>query len=104
MQIQINFGSVKNSEAIEQRVEDAVQRAFEHFADRVTRVEVHLHDDNAKKAGPHDKRVVMEARPAGFDPLAVEHGGDDLYKVIDETAGKLGRAVKNKLERAGAKA
>lgn len=103
MQIQINFGDVTSSDAISQRVESAIQHSLEHVADRVTRVEVHLHDENADKPGPHDKRVVMEARPAGFDPLAVEHHGSDLYKVIDETAGKLGRAVKHKLERAAAK-
>ncbi len=104
MHIQINFGDIDGSDALRDRVTQKVEHVLQHVADRITRVEVHLRDDNAGKAGSHDKRAVMEARPAGHDPIAVEHNGEDIYKVIDETAQKLGRAVKSKLERADAKA
>lgn len=101
MLIQVNYGSVTKTDAIDQYVNERVQKEVAHFEDRLTRVEVHLHDDNsATKSAANDKRVTMEARPAGQKPLAVEHAGDNLQAVISETAGKLGRALKRNFERA----
>ena len=99
MQTQINFGDVDASDALTQRVHAAVDKALAHVSQGITRVEVHLRDDNAGKGGSDDKRVVMEARPEGHQPITVDHKGEDLYKVIDETAGKLGRALKSHLDR-----
>ena len=98
MLIQVNFGDVQSSEAIEARVREEVSSALEHQASRVTRVEVHLRDLNGQKAGI-DKRCTMEARLAGFQPLAVEEDREDLYDAIHAAAKKLHRAVKHKLER-----
>ncbi|MEM7576629.1 MAG: HPF/RaiA family ribosome-associated protein [Planctomycetota bacterium] len=100
MQIQINYGDIDGSDAIQTRVHNQLNRELQYLADRVTRVEVHLRDDNAGKAGSNDKRAVMEARPAGAKPITVNHAGEDIYKVIDETAGKLGRAVKKHFDKA----
>lgn len=99
MLIQINYGTIDKTDAIERFVEYKVSSQLERFADQITRVEVHLHDDNAGKAGKDDKRCVMEARPAGMQPLAVEHAADDLDKAIGETAGKLSRALKKLFEK-----
>jgi ribosome-associated translation inhibitor RaiA len=100
MLIQVNFGDVQHSPAIESWAEERVRTQMGHLAERLTRVEVHLRDDNsASKSSGDDKRCVMEARIAGRRPLAVDHSGGDLYKVIDETAGKLSRAVKSDIER-----
>jgi ribosomal subunit interface protein len=100
MLVQINFGDVEHSDAIASWAEDRLNAQLGHLAERLTRVEVHLRDDNsAAKSSHNDKRCVMEARIAGRRPLAVDHSGDDLYKVIDETAGKLSRAVKKVTDR-----
>jgi ribosomal subunit interface protein len=100
MQIQINYGDIDGSDALETRVTDKLNRELQYVADRVTRVEVHLRDDNSSnKSGPQDKRAVMEARPAGFDPITIDHAGEDIYKVIDEAAAKLGRAVKKHFDK-----
>lgn len=101
MQIQINAGDVDNSQAIQQHVTESIEAALKHHADRVTRVEVHLRDDNAHKAANNDKRCTVEVRLAGMQPLAVEHDSSDLYEAIKQAAGKAGRAVARKLERAG---
>lgn len=103
MLIQVNFGDVERSDAIDQFVRDKVTSQLGHLADKLTRVEVHLRDDNSSSKSSHnDKRCTMEARPAGRKPLTVEHAGDDLYAVITETAGKLSRAVKKNIDRAEA--
>ena len=100
MLVQINFGDVQHSDAIATWVEERVNAQLGHLTEKLTRVEVHLRDDNsASKSSHNDKRCVMEARIAGRRPLAVDHSGDEMYKVIDETAGKLSRAVKKVAER-----
>lgn len=99
MIVQVNAGDVESSQALTDHCNDAVDSALRHVASQVTRVEIHLHDDNANKSAADDKRCTMEARIAGEQPLAVDHASDDLYKSITEAAGKLGRAVKSKIEK-----
>lgn len=100
MLVQINFGDVEHSDATVSWTEDRIRAQLGHLTDKLTRVEVHLRDDNsAAKSSPDDKRCMMEARIAGRRPLAVEHTGSNLHKVIDEAAGKLSRAVKKDSER-----
>ena len=100
MLVQINFGDVQHSEAIESWAEERIRAQLGHLMEKLTRVEVHLRDDNsAARSSDDDKRCVMEGRIAGQRPLAVDHSGRDLYKVIDEAAGKLARAVKKDVEK-----
>lgn len=104
MLLQINFGDIDHSAAIESWAEERVRKQLGYLTERLTRVEVHLRDENSKSKSSHDdKRCVMEARIAGRRPLAVDHSGEDMYKVIDETAGKLARAVKTDIERSQAR-
>lgn len=101
MLIQVNYGDVTKTDAIENFVNEQVEHHLAHVADRITRVEVHLRDDSSEsKHTGDDKRCTMEARPAGRPPLAVEHRGDNMQKVVAEAAGKLERAVKHAFERA----
>ncbi|RPJ12520.1 MAG: hypothetical protein EHM37_08935, partial [Deltaproteobacteria bacterium] len=63
MNIQINTDDhIKGSAKLEQHTEVVVESALGHLADHVTRVEVHLSDENGKKTGGRDKRCMMEAR------------------------------------------
>ena len=95
MLIQINYGDVKKTDAIERFSEHKLQTQLERYAEQITRVEVHLHDENGKaKAGGEHMRCLMEARPAGMQPLAVEHSSETMDKAITEASGKLARAVK----------
>jgi len=55
MQIQIHSNGIANSDAINDRLRQEVEAALKVFADQVTRVEAHLHDDNGPKHG-QDKR------------------------------------------------
>jgi ribosomal subunit interface protein len=99
MLIEISYHKIDKTDAIDEHVHESVNHALHRFDQRLTRVEVHVGDHNADKAGPNDKRCLMEARPKGLGPIAVEHEGDDLYAVIKEAAKKLHRALERKLER-----
>jgi len=100
MKIQVNIGDAKRSVAIRESAEAEVSRALERYADRITRVEVHLRDENSpSKEGPQDQRCSIEVRLAGLDPLAVDATAADLSHAIREAAGKAQRAVQRRLDR-----
>ncbi len=67
-----------------------VDAALARFSDRLTRVEVHLGDDNAGKGGQDDKRCTLEARPAGQQPVAVTN---HAASVGDALAGAIRKLV-----------
>lgn len=94
MQIQINTGeSVEGREALLRHTESVVKDALGRFSDHVTRVEIHLSDVNGSKAGDDDKRVLMEARIAGRQPIAVTEQAGSLHQAIDGATQKLKRSL-----------
>ena len=94
MQIQINTGeSVEGREALHRHTESVVKDALGRFADHVTRVEIHLSDVNGHKVGDSDKRVMMEARIAGRQPIAVTDQAGSLHQAIEGATQKLKRSL-----------
>lgn len=74
--MQINVHTDKNIEgpdALARHIESEIAEALSRFDGHITRVEVHLGDENAQKTGGADKRCMLEARPAGQQPVAVTH-------------------------------
>ena len=102
MQIQINTDHhIEGHEALAAWATSEVGNALSHHKGHITRVEVHLRDDNGHKTGPTDKRCVMEARIEGRQPLAVTHHADTLYQAVTGAADKLNRLIESTLGRAG---
>jgi len=100
MQVLVNTdASVEGRESLEQAVAAVVEDALERFEQDITRVEVHLSDENAEKGGSNDKRCMMEARLAGHQPLAVSHKAPSMELAVDGAAEKLQHAVGNTLGR-----
>lgn len=94
MHIQLNTDNhIIGSEALTAEVEQKINNAFKRFSGRVTRVEVHLNDLNSGKAGPDDKRCMMEARVAGMNPISVSHHASTLALAVDGGLGKLTSAL-----------
>lgn len=90
MQVHINTDSnIENDEKLTQQVEAVVAGALDRFSDRITRVEVHLSDENSHKFGSNDKRCLMEARLGGLQPIAASHQTATLQQAIDGAAEKL---------------
>src|SRR5829696_8201924 len=74
MQIQVHTDrNVDVSAGIIERIEAELESALSRFSDQITRVEVHLGDESAGRSGGADKRCMLEARPAGQQPVAVTH-------------------------------
>ncbi|WP_127115099.1 HPF/RaiA family ribosome-associated protein [Shimia sediminis] len=90
MQIQVNTDNfIHGDERVIEIAEAAVQTDLGHLADRLTRVEVHLKDQNADKHGPDHIRCTVEARPRGLDPMAASHDAADIPAALKGAAKKL---------------
>ncbi len=74
-------------------VEAAVRHTLGRFEDRLTRIEVHLSDENSHKHGSDDKRCVIEARIAGRQPTAVTHHAQDLTRAVAGATDKMRAAL-----------
>ena len=69
MQIQVNTDdNVEGCNELAHRIEVEINNTLGRFSDQITRIEVHLSDENAGKSGGADKRCLMEARLAGRQP------------------------------------
>jgi len=100
MHVQINTDrNIQGSEALSAQVEAVVVGALGRFVDHVTRVEVHLSDENGGKGGGEDKRCLMEARLEGRQPTAVSHQAASVEAAMDGAAAKLARAIESTLGR-----
>jgi ribosome-associated translation inhibitor RaiA len=100
MQIQINTdNNVKGREKLAAYVRGVVEGAVSRFNQRITRVEVHLGDENGDKTGLEDKRCMMEVRVESRHPLAVTHHASTLGAAVDGAAGKLRRSLEHELHR-----
>jgi hypothetical protein len=100
MQILINSDHhIKGGESANETVQSIVEAAVDRFADRITRIEVHLSDTNGPKHGLREKRCVMEARVGGLRPLAVAHEAPNLLSAVEGAADKLKRSLEHALAR-----
>lgn len=98
MQIQLNTDdNVQGREELAVRVQADVENVLSRFRDQLTRVEVHLGDENARKAGGADKRCTMEARLAGQQPVAVTHHAPTLAEAWNGAAQKLKNLLESRL-------
>ena len=105
MQIQINTDhNIEGSEARDEWARSVVESSLGYLAQHVTRVEVHLSDENAGKGGAGDKRCLMEARLNGRPPIAVTHHAESLAAAVNGAAHKLVRAMEREIGRADKRA
>ena len=72
-----------------------VEVTLERHLEDLTRVEVHLSDENGGTSGPKDKRCKMEARPKGHQPILVSHDADSLTQAVEGAAQKLEHALEH---------
>jgi ribosome-associated translation inhibitor RaiA len=101
MLIQVHTDNhISGSSERTQRVEAVIEGALDRFGDRITRVEVHLTDENSgQKSGENDKRCVIEARLAGLQPISVSADGSSLAQAVDTAVDKLEKILDRTLSR-----
>lgn len=100
MQIQINTDhNVEGREKFSEQVTRLIEGMLSRWSEHITRLEVHISDENSDKSGKDDKRCLMEARLEGLQPVAVTHHAESLDQAIHGAAEKLKHRIENILGR-----
>lgn len=96
MQIQINTDrNVSGNEELIASSTSLISEELSKFSQQITRLEVHLSDENGNKNGVNDKRCIVEARLAGMNPIAATNYANTQEQAIIGAIEKL----KTSLER-----
>jgi Sigma 54 modulation protein / S30EA ribosomal protein. len=94
MQVLVNHDNhVRIGEDVAERLTRVLESSLSRFADRITRIEMHLGDVNAGKHGASDKRCVLEAHIRNLEPIAVTHQAESLRLAFDGALQKLEHAL-----------
>ncbi len=96
MIIQINTdkniaGEKRSHDFFKTQIAEALQR----FDARITRVEVHLKDEDGKKDGFNDISCVLEARLEGMNPVAVTNRADTIERAVTGAIDKITTAIES---------
>jgi ribosome-associated translation inhibitor RaiA len=105
MQILINSGNtIPMNARLSGVLESDLHRILSRFEAQLTRIEVHVSDENGvKKADPLDKRCTLEARPRHFQSLTVTNNAADIQTAVSGAAGKMHRLLETTFGRIQAK-
>ena len=101
MQIQVNTDhNIHGHEELATDVTGIVTSALSRLSDHITRVEVHLSDeDSNKKHGKDEIRCVMEVRLESHQPIAITQHAATVHQAVESAAEKLTRLLENTLGR-----
>jgi len=100
MKIQINTDkNIEGHEALVAQVEAMIIKSLSHVSAHITRMEVHLSDENGDKHGQRDKRCMIEARLEGRQPTAVTCEAATMLQAVAGAANKMKSSLESTLER-----
>jgi ribosome-associated translation inhibitor RaiA len=100
MKIQFNTdktinGEERNQEFFTSQIADELYR----FQSRITRIEVHISDENGKKEGTNDILCLLEARVEGKKPIAVSDQSNTVELAVSGAIDKLKNVLETLLGR-----
>lgn len=98
MTIQVNTD--KNIEGREQLiayVESIVKEGLNRYSENITRVEVHLSDENGSKEGTEDKRCLIEVKVEKLNPIVASELALTLHKAVDGATAKIKKSLESKI-------
>ena len=96
MQIQISSDkNISMHHKLSNLIQSDLNRILNRFKDQLTRVEVHLSDENGDKSGAQDKRCVLEVRHRHHQALTVTNDSSDIQSAVTGAASKMQRLLSN---------
>ena len=98
MHIQINTDEhIEGSEGLSAKISSDIHHRLDRFSEHITRIEVHLSDENADKSGTSDKRCLIEARLEGRQPEVASDEAATLEGAWSGAAKKLQHVLETTL-------
>ena len=90
MTIQINTDkNVTVHTAYDEQLEALLTKELKRFDKHITRLEVHLSDENGNEDSQDDKRCLIEARLKGREPIAVSALANTYDQAVNSAIDKL---------------
>lgn len=90
MTIQFNAdNNLTIHEEFRDKLKDLLTEELSRFSESITRLEVHLSDENGHKQGQNDKKCLLEARVEGRPPIAVKALANNYELAVDAAVDKL---------------
>ena len=105
MKIQLNTDNhVQADPSLQRHAEEAINATLARFADRITRIEVHVHDDNGRERSGDglDKHCTIEARLNSLPPLTASDNAAEVAAAVTGAARKLQRVIETAIGKAAA--
>lgn len=81
--------SLKANEAFKAPLIEMLNEKLDRFDKDISRLEVHLSDENDHKTGVNDKRCLLEAHIAGMPHVVVTDHANSYEQAVDGAVGKL---------------
>ncbi len=101
MKVQFNTDkSINGDEKQQDHFTTLINEGLKRFQTHITRIEVHLSDQNGKKEGLKDVLCLLEARIEGKQPIAVSCQADTVQKAVPCAVSKLKASLETILGRA----
>jgi len=88
----IQFNTDKNtagSDGFRNSASALIAEELSRFSAHITRLEVHITDEDGQKDGENDKRCLLEARVEGRQPIAVTCHANNNEQALDGAIEKL---------------
>jgi hypothetical protein len=90
MKIQYNTDkSINGDERSEDHFTTIIAEALKRFESHITRIEVHLSDENGKKEAMNTMLCLLEARIEGMQPIVVTCQADTIELAVNGGLDKL---------------
>lgn len=78
---------------------DQIAKEIDEYQSHITRIEVHITDQNGKKDGMNDILCLLEARIEGRQPIAVSDQADTVEEAVSGAIEHLKSALETMLDR-----
>jgi ribosome-associated translation inhibitor RaiA len=100
MTIQINTDkNLTVHESYSAKIHGLLSEELSRYSENITRLEVHLSDENGNKDGINDMRCMIEARLEGRQPIAVKEAANTVDQAINGAIEKLKSVLTSLLEK-----
>ncbi|MFT6443075.1 MAG: putative component of type VI protein secretion system [Crocinitomicaceae bacterium] len=95
MTIQINTDkTLSGNQKQKDFLASEITKALKIYEPHITRIEVHLKDENGKKEGLNDIKCILEVRIEGRQPVAVTSQADTVEFAVSDATDKVKTALK----------
>jgi len=94
MKIQFNTDkNIQGTENLEAFVSESINSKLKRFADKISRIEVHLSDQNSQKESTDDIQCKIEARIEGLQPILAIGKSNTKEKAFNDAINKMKAAL-----------